>query len=1483
MSKRTLIRRISLMLIAFMLFIPPGWSAAAVEPAQPPADQDIVIHQHFDGGTEGWFKRGTETVTSATYAYEGTGSLLTEGRTANWNGPGFNLSATNRLDKGATYEISAYVHLKEGTQGSQKLQLAMQQSGAEPEYVNFSSPVDVTADGWVEVKGRYKYDANASALQVYLQSPSSLDAAYYMDEFKVRLIEPAPDPGNGIPGGENTVVWDFEDGTTMDWGPRDSETVEALPEAAHSGGYGLKVRDRTNSWNGPSQDVKDIMASQKTYTISAYARLEQAPAAAVKLSLSMENKAAGAAETSYTTLASASASGTEWVELKGTFGFSSDMETLKLYVETSDLSNFYVDDIKLALPGSIQNDIPALKDVYREYFEIGAAVEPKHLSGVHKELLDYHYNSLVAENVMKPESLNPREGTYNFANADLIRDYARDHGMNLRVHTLLWHQQGAEWMLKDDKGQYLEATPENKTLVLQRLEAYIHEVAGRYKGDARDWDVVNEVIDEGRPDGMRDSQWYRITGLDYIRTAFHAARDAAGPEAKLYINDYSTHNPKKRDYLLNLVKQLKAEGVPIDGVGHQTHINISGPSIQQISDSIRMFGEAGFDNQLTELDVSVYTNNTDAFQTVPQELLDKQGYRYKELFEELKRLDQMGVDAGVEGGWISNVTLWGIADDHTWLHDRPAGTGRQDAPFPFDKQYQAKPAYWGMVDPSRLTIVRKTGTAVEGKAVIDGQPDVAWNLVPALKTEKLGALSAEFKTLWDKDHIYVSVDVKDGSIAPGDQVDIFAVVNGTLQEARIQRGAANTAETAGGYAGEALLQLHGTGALGGDIYFDVRVTDSGSDDGSEHGKNGAVVSWSDPRHAQESDQDGLGILTLAAAPKSAQAFYGTPKVDGELDGIWKGAAELATDVWVEGNSGATATFRTLWDENHLYVYAMVSDSLLSDASPNVWEQDSVEIFVDQNNGKTDAYQEDDGQYRMSFNNLRSFGGYAGEDNFTSAAKVIDGGYVVEAAIRLDKIKPEKGTVIGFDLQVNNDEDGQGTRDSVAIWSDPSGQSYQNTSRFGVLEFTKSSAPGGGDGNGGEHNGGGDGGSGANAGGGGSSTSPAPNTPSLEIRNNDGRILAVLSSQVLQQALDRAAAGVEGPKRAIVDIPAQTEAQSYEIQLPGKWLLGNSEVVLILQTEFGALELPSAWVRGAGVKDTETVTLRLAKASGSNWAAALREEIGDRPVFRVEVLAGDRALSWKSGKARLIWSVPYTPTKEELAQPDHIFVREIDANGQGGPLADSRYDAKQGIVRAALPHGGTFAVASAFKTFHDLKHVPWAIDAIETMASRGFIQGVSETLFDPQNEITRADFLVMLVRVLELEGPSEGRAAFGDVTSSAYYYKHVQIAAELGLVQGVGGNRFSPDTPMTRQDMMLVTQRALEAAGKKLEGEGALDAFADGDEVAEYAKSSAAVLAGSGIVNGMNGKISPKAYFTRAQAAVILERIWNWERIKTVNR
>jgi endo-1,4-beta-xylanase len=151
--------------------------------------------------------------------------------------------------------------------------------------------------------------------------------------------------------------------------------------------------------------------------------------------------------------------------------------------------------------------------------------------------------------------------------------------------------------------------------------------------------------------------------------------------------------------------------------------------------------------------------------------------------------------------------------------------------------------------------------------------------------------------------------------------------------------------------------------------------------------------------------------------------------------------------------------KTLWDSSHLYVLAKVTDTLLSDASTNPWEEDSVELFLDQNNAKTASYEADDGQFRVNYRNAQTFGGSANASRFVTAVKVVPGGYIVEAAITLDAVEAEPGTLLGFDVQVNNDELGNGVRSSVATWNDPTGQSFNNTSRLGVLRLVRNRAPG----------------------------------------------------------------------------------------------------------------------------------------------------------------------------------------------------------------------------------------------------------------------------------------------------------------------------------------------------------------------------------------------------------------------------------------
>jgi endo-1,4-beta-xylanase len=346
---------------------------------------------------------------------------------------------------------------------------------------------------------------------------------------------------------------------------------------------------------------------------------------------------------------------------------------------------------------SVQEDIPSLAAAFADYFPIGAAIEPAQTGGLKAELLKKHVNMLVAENVMKMDAIQPSEGVFKWDNADRIVKFAKENGMDLRFHTLVWHSQVGQWFFKDADGQPMvdETDPDkmkrNKELLLERLDTHVRTIVERYKDDIRDWDVVNEVIEPGDPDGMRASEWYKITGTDFIATAFKAARKAGGPDARLYINDYGTDNPGKRDRLYELVKGLLDQGVPIDGVGHQTHIDVYGPTIASIIDSMKKFAELGLDNQVTELDMSLYRWNdeSDYGDQIPEHVLKAQADRYGQLFDALKANKEI----------VSAVVLWGISDDHTWLNGFPVT--RTNAPLLFDRQYQAKEAFWAVVDPSK--------------------------------------------------------------------------------------------------------------------------------------------------------------------------------------------------------------------------------------------------------------------------------------------------------------------------------------------------------------------------------------------------------------------------------------------------------------------------------------------------------------------------------------------------------------------------------------------------------------------------------------------------------------------------------------------------------------------------------------------------------------------------------------------------------------
>ncbi|MFJ6215281.1 endo-1,4-beta-xylanase [Streptomyces sp. NPDC092296] len=480
------------------------------------------------------------------------------------------------------------------------------------------------------------------------------------------------------------LTGDFESGIGQ-WAPRGSETVTDSTAVAHQGTHSLAVTDRTDSWQGPSLSLLGTMRQGTAYTLAVWVRLA-ADSPDTPVRLSVERQWQGTAN--YETVASGTtATSNGWVQLSGSYTLAADADVLKVYVESvSGTPSFYIDDFSMThLPAvPVQQDIPALKDALAADFTVGAAVTRAEIVGDHADLLKKHFGSITPGNAMKWDATEPTEGAFNFTDSDAIVDFATANGIKVRGHTLAWYNQTPDWVFKDADGNTMTATPANKALLLSRLENHITAVVGRYKGKIYAWDVANEVIDESQSDGLRRSLWYQITGTDFIADAFRTAH-AVDPSAELCINDYNTTVPARRDALYNLVSTLKAQGVPIDCIGHQMHSNIQWPSASDTKAAIEKFAQLGVDQQITEMDVSIYTDDTSSYASVPAAALTQQATEYQTLFDVYRS----------HSADISSVTLWGLADDNTWLDSFPIN--RLDAPLLFDRELQAKAAYWSIV------------------------------------------------------------------------------------------------------------------------------------------------------------------------------------------------------------------------------------------------------------------------------------------------------------------------------------------------------------------------------------------------------------------------------------------------------------------------------------------------------------------------------------------------------------------------------------------------------------------------------------------------------------------------------------------------------------------------------------------------------------------------------------------------------------------
>ncbi|MCQ2591209.1 MAG: endo-1,4-beta-xylanase [Treponema sp.] len=351
-----------------------------------------------------------------------------------------------------------------------------------------------------------------------------------------------------------------------------------------------------------------------------------------------------------------------------------------------------------------------LKDFCQDYFMLGCGLTGYSSSTLpislpkYMDLVDKHFSSCTFTNMMKPSAVlnktlsqkNWKAGInspgFNFTTIDETLEWCMNHGVQVRGHTLVWHTQVPAWFFREgfeDNGAFV-----TREVMIERTDNYIHEymdyVQTNYPGTVYCWDVVNECVDpsEGDPESPfrcrrnlnKDRNlWYDVIGPDYPEVAFRIARKYAAPGVSLIYNDFNTFDRTKRQYIFNLLKDLKEKGL-VDGVGMQAYWDVRYPDLQSIVDTIKLWATLGIEVQITE-----WSTNAPDLTAVG---FEQQAERYASVFRVLQKLDTQG---GGEAN-ITCVSFFGVMDGYP-LYGNDTSTSRI-----WDKNYEPKPVFFSVYD-----------------------------------------------------------------------------------------------------------------------------------------------------------------------------------------------------------------------------------------------------------------------------------------------------------------------------------------------------------------------------------------------------------------------------------------------------------------------------------------------------------------------------------------------------------------------------------------------------------------------------------------------------------------------------------------------------------------------------------------------------------------------------------------------------------------
>lgn len=699
------------------------------------------------------------------------------------------------------------------------------------------------------------------------------------------------------------------------------------------------------------------------------------------------------------------------------------------------------------------------------------------------DLVEKHFNAVTFGNELKPDALfnyqleksvktktvqfdgqdlevpvvNDAGDSLDFSRADAMVDKILewnaahpDRKIRIRGHVLVWHSQTPEWFFHEN---YDISKPYvDKATMNRRLEWYISSVFDHYFGEAANkkydglfygWDVVNEAVigntyrtDKVNPaesldeirHGNNSSWWHVYQSNEFIINAFKYANKYAPSDVELYYNDFGETDNIKSEGIIKLISDVKsAQGTRLDAFGMQAHYSVDSFSAAQFKTVAKKYAEAAGKVQLTELDFQASAAYKSGAASKDSEYT-KMAYCHKQLFDAAKDLKKNGTN-------VAGITVWGVIEPNSWLHSQSnvggGADGSKQCPLLFDGKYKAKPAYWAYVDATKLepliqdiVVAEQKGDTISGTEYNFSDDDTQAAFIPT----------------WDKDGLNVLVSVKDATINDTDEVTVYVDETnsaGDVTPVKMTVKRSDAQAVYGGYCATIKVPMTDL-KVAKTIGMDVKVMN-----------NNKAVSFNDLKEMQETSSKYYAKATLK--PGVEKATKATVKIDGEADSEWDKA--VAIPLTINLGASVTADAKVLWDDENLYVYATVKDPVLNKDSGEAYQQDSLEVFIDENNAKTESYDDDDKQYRINYENEHSFNGKKClEENVRSAAKVTGDGYVIEAAFKWTDIQPKKGDRIGLEFQIN-DADASGTRIGTLSWNDETGMGWSKSSVYGTIELT----------------------------------------------------------------------------------------------------------------------------------------------------------------------------------------------------------------------------------------------------------------------------------------------------------------------------------------------------------------------------------------------------------------------------------------------